>query len=156
MDALIHHLEEKQDLSPREVQVAVALLLDPAAADAKKERLLEALALKGETPAEIAKAAFKTGKTVRQVATERQVLPADKLNDLLDLTADRHHPRKRHRPFASGDLAPSAGFWLVPTLLVGAGALTVLLPRAFGLALMVYLAGTLAYSFRSLSVCTQR
>ena len=54
MDALIHHLEGKQDLSPREVQVAVALLLDPAAADAKKERLLEALALKGETPAEIA------------------------------------------------------------------------------------------------------
>ena len=54
MDALIHHLEEKQELSSREVAVAVALLLDPAAADAKKERLLEALALKGETPAEIA------------------------------------------------------------------------------------------------------
>ncbi len=54
MDALIHHLEEKQELSSREVEVAVALLLDPAAADAKKERLLEALALKGETPAEIA------------------------------------------------------------------------------------------------------
>ncbi len=54
MDALIHHLEEKQDLSPREVQVAAALLLDPAFADAKKERLLEALSLKGETPVEIA------------------------------------------------------------------------------------------------------
>lgn len=54
MDALIHHLEEKQELSPREVQVAVALLLDPAAADAKKERLLEALSIKGESPAEIA------------------------------------------------------------------------------------------------------
>ncbi|HEY5282341.1 MAG TPA: UbiA family prenyltransferase, partial [Polyangia bacterium] len=70
------------------------------------------------------------------------------LNDLLDLTADRHHPRKRHRPFASGALAPSAGFWLVPSLLVGAGALTVLLPRAFGAVLLVYLAGTLAYSFK--------
>jgi anthranilate phosphoribosyltransferase len=54
MDALIHHLEAKQDLSPREVAVAAELLLDPAAADAKKERLLEALALKGETPGEIA------------------------------------------------------------------------------------------------------
>lgn len=54
MDALIHHLEAKQDLSPREVEVAVDLLLDPAAADEKKSRLLEALALKGETPAEIA------------------------------------------------------------------------------------------------------
>jgi len=70
------------------------------------------------------------------------------LNDLLDLTADRHHPRKRHRPFASGDLAPSAGFWLVPSLLLGAGALTTLLPRAFAVVLIIYLAGTLAYSFR--------
>jgi anthranilate phosphoribosyltransferase len=54
MDALIHHLENQQELSPREVEVAVSLLLDSAAADAKKERLLEALARKGETPAEIA------------------------------------------------------------------------------------------------------
>jgi anthranilate phosphoribosyltransferase len=54
MDALIHHLEAKQELSPREVAVAAELLLDPAAADAKKERLLEALAHKGETPGEIA------------------------------------------------------------------------------------------------------
>lgn len=54
MDALIHHLEEKQDLSPREVQVAAFVLLDPAAPDEKKARLLEALALKGETPDEIA------------------------------------------------------------------------------------------------------
>ena len=54
MDALIHHLEEKQDLSSREVEVAAELLLDPAAPDEKKARLLEALALKGETAAEIA------------------------------------------------------------------------------------------------------
>jgi anthranilate phosphoribosyltransferase len=54
MDALIHHLEEKQDLSPREVAVAAELLLDSAATDEKKARLLEALALKSETPAEIA------------------------------------------------------------------------------------------------------
>jgi len=54
MDALIHHLEEKQDLSDREVQVAAELLLDPAAPDEKKARLLEALSLKGETPSEIA------------------------------------------------------------------------------------------------------
>ena len=54
MDALIHHLEQKQELSSREIEVAVSLLLDPGAPDAKKERLLEALSLKGETPAEIA------------------------------------------------------------------------------------------------------
>ncbi len=54
MDALIHHLEEKQDLSPREVEVAADLLLSPSIADEKKARLLEALSHKGETPAEIA------------------------------------------------------------------------------------------------------
>src|SRR6478609_2971154 len=54
MDALIHHLEDKQELTSREVEVAAALLLDPAAPDEKKARLLEALAVKGETPGEIA------------------------------------------------------------------------------------------------------
>ncbi len=54
MDALIHHLEHKQELSPREIEVAASLLLDPAAPDAKKEKLLEALSLKGETADEIA------------------------------------------------------------------------------------------------------
>lgn len=54
MDALIHHLEHKQDLTPREVEVAAELLLDPAAPDEKKERLLRALSVKGESPAEIA------------------------------------------------------------------------------------------------------
>ena len=54
MDALIHHLERKEDLSPREVTVAAELLLDPAAPDEKKAALLEALSRKGETPAEIA------------------------------------------------------------------------------------------------------
>ena len=68
------------------------------------------------------------------------------LNDVLDLTADRHHPRKRDRPFASGDLPVSTALWLVPALLVGAAALAMLLPRAFGLVLLFYLAGTLAYS----------
>ena len=41
MDALIHHLEEKQDLSAREVAVAAELLLGTTAPDAKKERFLE-------------------------------------------------------------------------------------------------------------------
>jgi anthranilate phosphoribosyltransferase len=54
MDALIHHLEENQELSPREVEVAAELLLNPSIADEKKGRLLEALSKKGETPGEIA------------------------------------------------------------------------------------------------------
>ena len=31
------------------------------------------------------------------------------LNDILDLEADRSHPTKRHRPFASGALSPASG-----------------------------------------------
>jgi len=54
MDAMIHHLEEGRELSPREVVVAAELLLNPDVEDAKKAHLLEALANKGETPAEIA------------------------------------------------------------------------------------------------------
>ncbi len=54
MDALIHHMEQGRELSPREVEVAANLLLDPAVADAKKEHLLEALSNKGETLGEIA------------------------------------------------------------------------------------------------------
>lgn len=54
MDALIHHLEERQDLAPHDVALAARLLLDPAMADGRKARLLEALSLKGATPAEIA------------------------------------------------------------------------------------------------------
>jgi len=54
MDALIHHLQAGQELSPQEVEAAAALLLDAAAPDSDKELLLEALSKKGETPAEIA------------------------------------------------------------------------------------------------------
>lgn len=54
MDALIHHLEQGQELSSREVEVAAGLLLDQDAPEEKKCRLLEALSKKGETPSEIA------------------------------------------------------------------------------------------------------
>ncbi len=54
MDALITHLENREELAPREIEVAANLLLDPAIEDNKKERMLLALSKKGETPAEIA------------------------------------------------------------------------------------------------------
>ena len=38
------------------------------------------------------------------------------LNDLLDLEADRRHPTKRNRPFASGALPPILGVALIPVL----------------------------------------
>ena len=85
------------------------------------------------------------------------------VNDLLDLEADRHHPRKRRRPFASGDLSPIAG---VATAVVFFGlslTFALLLPRAlvalspefpwngqgqFLAWLVIYVISTLAYSLR--------
>jgi anthranilate phosphoribosyltransferase len=54
MDAIIHHLENREELPPREIAVAADYLLDESGEVEKKARLLKALADKGETAAEIA------------------------------------------------------------------------------------------------------
>jgi 4-hydroxybenzoate polyprenyltransferase len=69
-------------------------------------------------------------------------------NDLLDLEADRRHVTKRYRPFAAGDLPLAIGLLLVPGCLLGAVLVTVLLPGAFAVVLLVYMIVTTAYSFR--------
>jgi 4-hydroxybenzoate polyprenyltransferase len=68
-------------------------------------------------------------------------------NDLLDLDADRAHPRKRTRPFAAGTLPLKWGTVLAPGLLVAGLALAALLgPLFLGLMVLYYLLTTL-YSF---------
>jgi 4-hydroxybenzoate polyprenyltransferase/phosphoserine phosphatase len=51
------------------------------------------------------------------------------VNDLLDLEADRHHPRKRRRPFAAGDLSPIVGAITVVVFSVLAVIIALLLPK---------------------------
>jgi 4-hydroxybenzoate polyprenyltransferase len=68
------------------------------------------------------------------------------LNDLLDLSADRAHPRKRFRPFAAGNISIIHGFVLLPCLLAAALVLTLLLPVNFIWLLGGYYSITLAYS----------
>lgn len=68
------------------------------------------------------------------------------LNDLLDLPADRQHPRKCRRPFAAGDLSLATGLTLVPVLLIAAAALALLLPLAFVAVLAGYFVITCGYS----------
>jgi 4-hydroxybenzoate polyprenyltransferase len=70
------------------------------------------------------------------------------LNDLLDLTDDRRHPRKRHRPFASGALPLAAGLWMIPLLLGLSIGIGLILPRSFLIMVGIYYAMTLAYSLR--------
>jgi 4-hydroxybenzoate polyprenyltransferase len=69
------------------------------------------------------------------------------LNDLLDLEADRAHPRKSKRPFAAGTLSIGAGLALVPILLGSAIAIAAFLPERFQLVFATYYLVTLAYSF---------
>jgi 4-hydroxybenzoate polyprenyltransferase len=69
------------------------------------------------------------------------------LNDLLDLEADRAHPRKSKRPFAAGDLSILTGLALAPALLLIAALLAALLPAKFQLVFASYYGLTLGYSF---------
>lgn len=69
------------------------------------------------------------------------------LNDLFDLEADRQHPRKRLRPFASGSLSLLSGLVATPVLLLIAVGLSLLLPPKFQLVLGLYYLSTLAYSY---------
>ena len=69
------------------------------------------------------------------------------INDLVDLDADRRHPRKRRRPFASGALPILSGA-VAAIGLIGAGMAGAMLvgPGLFAV-LILYLLGTFLYSF---------
>jgi 4-hydroxybenzoate polyprenyltransferase/phosphoserine phosphatase len=85
------------------------------------------------------------------------------VNDLLDLESDRQHPRKRRRPFASGDLSALSGVLVILLFLAVSVALALLVPHVItaispALALgrplhflewlTIYAVITLAYSLR--------
>jgi 4-hydroxybenzoate polyprenyltransferase len=69
------------------------------------------------------------------------------LNDLIDLEADRQHPTKRNRPFASGQCPLVLGLILAPILTLTGFVLVSFLGPLPLLALAVYVSGTLVYSW---------
>ncbi len=69
------------------------------------------------------------------------------INDLADMERDRNHPLKRNRPLAAGRLSPSVAVVTAVLLVVGAVPLSFWLEPAFGVALLIYLALMLGYSF---------
>lgn len=67
------------------------------------------------------------------------------LNDLTDLDADRLHPRKMKRPFASGRVSVKAG--LLTSLLLAVAAVAISLLSGGVLPVLIYAAISLSYSF---------
>jgi 4-hydroxybenzoate polyprenyltransferase len=68
------------------------------------------------------------------------------INDLFDREADRRHPTKRHRPIASGAVAPSTAISTAVGA-IGIGIIgALLLSETFMLCALAYLALMLAYS----------
>lgn len=68
------------------------------------------------------------------------------INDLVDVESDRAHPRKRQRPFASGQLSVVDGVLMATVLLVLGGSIAALGRPAFAAALAAYVVLTFAYS----------
>jgi 4-hydroxybenzoate polyprenyltransferase/phosphoserine phosphatase len=70
------------------------------------------------------------------------------VNDLLDLDADRAHPRKRFRPFAAGRLPIVHGLVAAAVLLGGGLTLAAIESGGLLVVLLLYLATTTAYTWR--------
>jgi len=68
------------------------------------------------------------------------------LNDIIDVEADRNHPKKRNRPIASGKLPIPVARIAAIVLLVVAYTLAYILSKGFFLIILVYLILNLAYS----------
>jgi 4-hydroxybenzoate polyprenyltransferase/phosphoserine phosphatase len=69
------------------------------------------------------------------------------LNDLADIAADRAHPSKRHRPLASGKIAPGPAILFMLLLFLGAIATAALISLPFLAILLGYFALTTGYTF---------
>ena len=69
------------------------------------------------------------------------------VNDLRDVDQDRLHPRKRHRPIASGDVSTAQAIRLALVLFVTGLAVAVAVRPVFALVILIYVALMIAYSY---------
>jgi 4-hydroxybenzoate polyprenyltransferase len=69
-------------------------------------------------------------------------------NDILDIEADREHPRKKNRPFASGALKIKTGVIIAILLFAIGFGISFLLPFYFSAALLLYMIASTAYSLK--------
>ncbi len=69
------------------------------------------------------------------------------VNDLFDVQTDRLHPRKKNRPFASGEVSAKFGLVLSFALAAVLALICCVMPLAASLFITAYLVSTFAYSF---------
>ena len=69
------------------------------------------------------------------------------LNDLVDLSADRNHFKKRERPLASGDFSIELALWLMPILLTSSVLIGFTINKFFLFCLLAYFVLTTLYTF---------
>jgi decaprenyl-phosphate phosphoribosyltransferase len=68
------------------------------------------------------------------------------LNDVIDASADRLHPTKRHRPIAAGVVSPRVALAASAILLIGAVAVGSVLGATFAGLVVAYITLTISYS----------
>lgn len=68
------------------------------------------------------------------------------INDIADIESDRNHPKKRHRPIASGKLPTSTAWVIAVGIMLASLTLAYLLEPAFMVIGVLYLALNLSYS----------
>jgi 4-hydroxybenzoate polyprenyltransferase len=68
------------------------------------------------------------------------------VNDLLDVEADRRHPRKKLRPLAAGTISTKTALAIAALLLAVVVVLAMQLPLAFGITLAIYFVVSNLYS----------
>jgi 4-hydroxybenzoate polyprenyltransferase len=69
------------------------------------------------------------------------------INDMTDIDKDRQHPRKRHRPLASGRLPVRVAQAAIPVILLICLPISFLLDPLFGVTISLYLLLQIGYSF---------
>ena len=67
-------------------------------------------------------------------------------NDLMDIEKDRQHPKKRHRPIASGALSPGTAWMMIVLLFTASVVLAYTIRWQFLLATLGYIVLTLSYT----------
>ncbi|MFA5688350.1 MAG: UbiA family prenyltransferase [Kiritimatiellales bacterium] len=69
-------------------------------------------------------------------------------NDLFDLNSDQHHPRKKFRPFAAGNISANGAVISFFIMLIASFAVAGFLPAEFSRVLILYLILNACYSWR--------